>query len=430
MSRPAVLISAYACSPSEGSEKGAGWNWVVSAGRIADVIAIVREAERQTIVEFGVPSGVEFVFIDLPHWVRWLKPFDPGSRFYYCLWQFRVGTKANQLLRGQHFDVLHHLTWASMMLPVGLMRTRHQSIVIGPVGGGVGLPRQYFRAMSTRSLVYEFARAINQVAHKFSPLLWHLRRRAAVIIAQNVETARYLAVPLKTVVRTNAGIPRDSILEAKLTAGHPAQGGPAKPLRLVYLGRLVEWKGLGFALTALADPLLSHAHLEVIGDGPARNRLTRLANRLGVRDRVHFRGHVPHTEVNQYLDDSDVVVFPSLHEEGAPFALVESLARGLRIVCVDIGGPALTAGNAGVSVSSAGGPHGIPREIAMAIPIALATSPEIALKAAAKYSWESLDGFLRYIYARAQQVPLGRPFDQNDDSAHGARSAQDEDDQL
>jgi glycosyltransferase involved in cell wall biosynthesis len=78
--------------------------------------------------------------------------------------------------------------------------------------------------------------------------------------------------------------------------------------------------------------------LEVIGDGRRKPELEALAERLGIRERVAFLGHLPAgDEVRKALDRANVFVLPS-RQEGLPRAMLEAMARGLPCIGSTIGG--------------------------------------------------------------------------------------------
>ncbi len=103
----------------------------------------------------------------------------------------------------------------------------------------------------------------------------------------------------------------------------------------------MPWKGLALALRALA--LVPAWRLVVLGSGPDLPRLRRLARRYAVEDRVEFRAWQPREEVLRCMrEESNVLLFPSLHDE-AGWVMVEALAVGLPVVCLDHGGPPVVA---------------------------------------------------------------------------------------
>jgi glycosyltransferase involved in cell wall biosynthesis len=112
-----------------------------------------------------------------------------------------------------------------------------------------------------------------------------------------------------------------------------ATAPPARPangaVRLVTVSHLVARKRHEVVLRALSllDPARRPEYL-VIGDGPRREALQRLAVELGVADRVRFLGQLPNPEAVARAAACDVFVMPGVEE---PFgvAFVEAMAAGL-----------------------------------------------------------------------------------------------------
>lgn len=112
----------------------------------------------------------------------------------------------------------------------------------------------------------------------------------------------------------------------------------SRPLRFVSVCRLVEKKGIGFALGALAALQAMQPDLDwryaIIGDGPLLGGLQALAAQLGIADRVDFHGALPHVAVKEHLARAQVFLLPSVTAadgdvEGVPVALMEAMAAGL-----------------------------------------------------------------------------------------------------
>lgn len=104
---------------------------------------------------------------------------------------------------------------------------------------------------------------------------------------------------------------------------------------IVSVGHLVDDKGHHFAVKALT--LLADTHLLIAGEGPRRAHLEQLAKKLGVAQRVHFVGLVPHIQMPALYSAADFLVLASA-SEGMPNVILESLACGTRVVATDVGG--------------------------------------------------------------------------------------------
>jgi glycosyltransferase involved in cell wall biosynthesis len=116
------------------------------------------------------------------------------------------------------------------------------------------------------------------------------------------------------------------------------EAAPDEPVRFVSLGNLLHWKGFHLGLKAFAVAELPGAEYWMVGDGPERPRLQRLARKLGIAPRVRFLGRVPRPDALRALGLSHVVVHPSLHDSGA-WVCIEAMAAGKPVVCLDLGGP-------------------------------------------------------------------------------------------
>jgi len=97
------------------------------------------------------------------------------------------------------------------------------------------------------------------------------------------------------------------------------------PVRLLYVGRLVEQKRVHELTRLLAEPALADCDvvLTVVGSGPERDALQRLAARLEVENRIEFAGQV--TDVSRFYERADLFVLLSRYE-GMPNALLEAMA--------------------------------------------------------------------------------------------------------
>lgn len=117
-------------------------------------------------------------------------------------------------------------------------------------------------------------------------------------------------------------------------AGSVARRDPDLPL-LVCVGRLSRQKGQDVAIEALAHTGLEHARLRLVGDGPARDTLVKLATDLGVEQRVELVGHVD--DVAPHYRAADIVVAPS-RWEGMSLSWLEAMACGGAMVVSDVPG--------------------------------------------------------------------------------------------
>lgn len=104
---------------------------------------------------------------------------------------------------------------------------------------------------------------------------------------------------------------------------------------IVSAGALIPRKGQAITIEALRE--IPGATLLLVGDGPDRAALERLAEHHGVTDRVRFLGSQPHEALPELLGAANVSVLPTA-SEGLANVWVESLACGTPVVTTDVGG--------------------------------------------------------------------------------------------
>ncbi|MBN2119590.1 MAG: glycosyltransferase [Candidatus Omnitrophica bacterium] len=114
---------------------------------------------------------------------------------------------------------------------------------------------------------------------------------------------------------------------------------PGECVRLLTIGRLVEKKGLEYAITAISRVAMKHNNIEyfIAGDGPLKADLEALAKELGVERHVRFLGSVRHEEAAGLYKQAHIFVLPSItasngDKEGTPTVLLEAQASGLPVI--------------------------------------------------------------------------------------------------
>lgn len=113
-----------------------------------------------------------------------------------------------------------------------------------------------------------------------------------------------------------------------------APDGPgSERRRLLFVGRLLDRKGVGTLLDAFERLAGTYPDLElcIVGDGPQRETYERRCESVGIDDRVEFVGSVPNSEMPRYYRTSQVFVLPS-HNEGLPRTVLEAMATETPVV--------------------------------------------------------------------------------------------------
>jgi sugar transferase (PEP-CTERM/EpsH1 system associated) len=161
-----------------------------------------------------------------------------------------------------------------------------------------------------------------------------------VVIPNGIDPERFRHLPDKRVARAGLGLPAGGALIGTVARLHPV-------------------KNLPVLLEAVA--MLPEVSLVVVGDGPERTRLVRLAVELGLQQRVQFVGQ--QRDVLPWLAACDLFALPS-ESEGLSMAILEAMAAALPVVATRVGGtPELVMDQ----VTGRLVPSGDPRPLAQAI---------------------------------------------------------------
>lgn len=156
-------------------------------------------------------------------------------------------------------------------------------------------------------------------------------RRADRIITPSRYLAKWVA---------HWGVPEDRIAVIynalqRVNDIRPATLPLETKVNAVTVGRLVPWKRVDRILEAIAQ--IRNMGLVIVGDGPERERLERMAWGLGLNDRVYFAGSRSKPETLSLMAACDLFVLNSTYE-GLPHVVLEAMSLGLPVVATSVGG--------------------------------------------------------------------------------------------
>ena len=109
--------------------------------------------------------------------------------------------------------------------------------------------------------------------------------------------------------------------------------------QVITVGRIVRHKRMGGIINALQELTkeFPDINLNVVGDGPEKQVLQRLVEKLGMNQRVRFYGNIHHGETMELLKTADVFVLNSIYE-GLPHTVIEAMACSVPVVATGIRG--------------------------------------------------------------------------------------------
>lgn len=337
-----VLMSAYACEPGKGSEPGVGWAVANEMSRFHDVWVLTR-ANNRTAIEQELTRrpnpNLRVAYYDLPAWARSWKRGTRGLQIYYYLWQYGAFFVARRLHRSIGFDVAHHVTIGRYWSPA-LVSLLGVPFVWGSVGGAETSPRALRQELSYRDRAFEHARDLAKWLGEHDPLVRATARRTSVALGATSQTARRLEGIGCGTVHVEPQVGMSAKQFSTLTASALAVTLDGQ-VRFASIGRPLHWKGFHLGLRAFSLVDLARSEYWLIANGPERAKLELLATRLGIRNRVRFLDRIPSLDdVYAVLGKIDVLIHPALHEAFGTVVL-EAMAAGKPVICLDTGGPAL-----------------------------------------------------------------------------------------
>ncbi len=411
-----LLVSAFSCCPGLGSEPGVGWHTVEELAREHEVWVLVNESTagdvRGKIAAAALPR-VHVSFVGIPWFSRLVEgPLNNGLGWlvYYHLWQAVQMITAWRLHRRERFDACQHVTYVKYNTP-SFLHLLGIPFIWGPVGGAERAPAVFYREFGWKTRLAEAARVLLQRAALADPLLHWCNRRSHLALAVTEQTAaemRWLGA------RHIEVMPAVALSDEELTAlSQEGQRAGAGPPVLLYVGRLIPWKGAHLGLRAIAASANKELRFRIIGDGPLRGFLEAEARRLGIAHRVEFSGNLPREEVLRAYASADGFLFPSLHDSGGN-AVIEAMAAGLPVLCLRYGGPdLLVAEGCGWKVA-AGNPEQAVAGLAEVLN-AFAADPverrrrgkEAQRHVRCEHSWTGRGRALRAVYARLRNELRG-----------------------
>lgn len=333
-----VLLSAYACEPNKGSEPEVGWQRALHMLSIADEVWVLTRSNNRSVIEadpLSHSAGLHFIYYDLSKWALRLKKHFWFLPIYFVLWQWGAYRLAARHHHENPFHRVYHVTFASMQFG-SFMGRLGIPFVIGPVAGGERASFRLRKSMPIRGKICELLRDMGIVFQRFNPLSRAAFSSAEQIFVTTPSSLQLISPKWKSKTQVQLAIAIDN------QADQNTEPRQMTSIRFVYAGRLLHWKGVHFAIRALAEArnTLPSASLTVIGTGPYERWLRDVAEEFGVTEAVEFAGPLPRQHLIDSLRSYTALVFPSLHDSGG-FIVIEALSKGLPVISLDLGGPGI-----------------------------------------------------------------------------------------
>jgi glycosyltransferase involved in cell wall biosynthesis len=330
-----VLICAYACSPSRGSEYGVGWGWVEAISKYHDLWILTgaqcqNEIEAELVRRPELKNRMQFYYIQRTRYL-WAEKFWPPAYLYTYKhqWQkaaYKVGKRLHKKIS---FDIVHQLTYIGFRVP-GYLWKLNVPFVWGPIGGLEQTTWKLLPALGVHGGLYFLARnALNDWDRRFRLLPKKAFARAdngIIAATTGIQKAIKKFYGYNSTIISEIGLP-------PVIRTTPSPRLPSEALRLVWCGNHLPGKALPFLLEALQLlPANINWRLTIVGKGPCTAHWQKIARKQGVNNRCEWLGQVPRQTVLKIMQKAHVLVITSVYDLTST-VLVEALANGVPVIC-------------------------------------------------------------------------------------------------
>ena len=325
-----IILITYDISPYRGSEASVSWNYVSNMGEYHKVIVLYGRGkeEIEKYLESHQMSNVRFINIPYVSLQGSGLLLDIKYNLNYRRWHYQTYLKAKELVNNEHVDIIHYLNPIGFKEPGYCWMIKDVPYVWGPIQGVENRPLALFPALSLKGKLNALVR---RVVH--NGMLWCLPRvrkalkRADAVFAATPNTVKQL----KRIHHKDAiYLPENGILKMERT--EPIFMNDT--LNLIWVGSIDERKALGILISALGKVKNNNWHLNVLGEGPLREKCEALADELGISEKITFHGKVDRAQVQLVFTQSHVHVISSLGE-GNPTVLWEAFSKAIPTLTLD-----------------------------------------------------------------------------------------------
>ncbi len=347
MASQRVILVAYQCGPGMGSVSQLGWEWYSRLAGERPVTLVTHVRNRAALEAAGAPlPGTDIRYIDTEWFAgplyrtaqRLFRGGEHGvfmiSSLDYFAFDLAAYRQLRRDLRAGRLDaaVVHRVTPVTTAAPSWLGRLK-LPLVIGPLNCGLGNPKGFSATVRAESTWLVHLRNLGRL---YDGLLGSTRRARRILVASRATLAsvagRYRDKCRKMLEN---GVDLDRFVAS------PWPDAPlGRPLRVLFVGRLVPVKGVDMLLHAVSEVVGAgqEIQLDVVGDGPMRKQWNALAGKLGLAENVTFHGALEHAAVARQMAACHVFCLPSVRESGGA-VLLEAMACARPVIALDFGGP-------------------------------------------------------------------------------------------
>lgn len=346
--KPKVLMVVEQCNPQWASVPLVAFKLYDEVSKLVDVTLVTHERNKSGIEPIRNGRKVHYILENklLTKYFGWTdRLVNRGAINWplYHMLNYPVYAGFNRLVHKQfkqsvaagEYDIVHALTPMMPRYPVRLIDAcKKTPFVLGPVNGGVPFPKGFEVTARKEFAHFNFLRALGR---RLIPGYKKTYTKASKILVGSAYT--------KDMIKSMFNLEEEKLISFSENGIEPGFVSEAKQfsknkLKLLFVGRLVPYKGADMLLSAvigLQEQYRNKIEITIVGDGPERPGLEKQCADGAFADRVKFTGWVEQKDTLGYYREADIFCFPSIREFGGAVVL-EAMANGLPCIVVNNGG--------------------------------------------------------------------------------------------
>ena len=294
---------------------------------------LIKKGHQVTFLTGAIPKNLNNIVIDginverVNLRGRIKQTWDPYNLLFSRQLLFPIPAVQQALNQKNRFDIVHGHIYTSSIVASLVGRIRGCGIVSTIHGSYYDVWRQIRKNYLKAALYKSAERVIAPFITKLSDLQIHTDRAYA-------EKLLRWGAPTHKIHVIENGIDVTEYNPKKVKMDRIPKDKPI----VMTVRRLGPKNGIEFFIKAA--PLIhkeTNAKFVIVGNGPDRQRLEKIASNTGSSDLITFVGGIPHSEVPKYLATADIVLVPSL-VEASSISMMEAMAMEKPVIASNIPG--------------------------------------------------------------------------------------------
>lgn len=274
-------------------------NFDVGCGGEKDDMSYLKQCEREGIIIHNMPFR------------RAVHPLN-----------IRLLSRIRKLIYGGEFDLIHaHTETGGLLFRLAMIGKKNRyNAIYTPHGMSFYKGSSLFTQILYRPMEHwicsrmTYNLALN--GEEMQCLERWNRKKARFIHGIGIPINSFMSTCVSGKFREEVNIPKNAIL-------------------ITSVGELNKNKNHKLILEAMHCLKNDNLYLVICGIGPEHDRLLKMAEKFGLKDRVKLVGF--RSDIRNILNETDIFIFPSFHE-GLPVSVMEAMTMGLPVICSDIRG--------------------------------------------------------------------------------------------